>query len=725
MEQKFNDVNMILTPTEINEMEERRIVRLDEANIDEEFVIDQATLNFNNWNGYFNENIVRGKADVDFTFRDQWTVVERSEFQRLQKPPLMFNVLYDVVKKEVARNRRNRPDLMVRSLNGKASQEELSLRANLLRTIAYKSQNDLVYQTGFKSAISLGFGAFQIGVDYEGSRSFNKVIKYHIITDPTTCSWDPTALMPHKGDGNFCSRSFVLTRDEFFATYPFIQEPKSWIDPFMLLDYQAQTRDLIVLQDYYLKEWYPLIIYQLTNGMVVTKAQWDNLQSEFAKRREMARDAIVVGGIILNEIPQIKAERQTQDYRIMHYRLLRDQIIDFAEWKSRQLPIPFIDGDSYYIEGRQYTKSLIHEAKDAQKCLNYEKSEIVAEIKNRRREQWIATPDNIKGYEQQWRNPEVQIGALIAQPDPRSGAMPIKSPAWEISGALLENARASYQDILEIVGMTQGQEGQGRDISGKARKERKLESDEAAYVFFDNFKQALEQGGRITNDLLTYVIGNDERQMTINKRDGSSESIVLNQRKGDKLLNVLSEGEFDVEIAAGPDSATQKQIALEFFQETMAVANSPAFPLVADLWASNLDMEQMPQIKERFKTMVPANILAKEEGKEPPPPKPNPQEELAQAEIKSKLADVEAKQAKAQNEKQKLLLQEKELELEKIKIIMTARELDAQIKQDQRDHEMNLKQTEITHRGKLVDTLAGIHKHEQTIKSKIKEAIKE
>lgn len=719
METGFRNWDAVLSPSQVNDMEDRRVQKLNEAGIDEEVIIDAATMNFNNWNGYFNENIVRGKADVDFTFRDQWNVVERSEFMRVAKPALMMNKLYDIVKKVVAENRKYRSDLMVRSINGKASQQEITLRANLLRTIAYQSQNELVYQTAFKSAVSLGFGAFQIMVDFESARSFNKIIKYGLITDPTTCSWDPTATKPHKGDGNFCSRSFVLTRNEFFATYPYITNPTSWIDPFMLLDYQSQTRDLIVIQDYYLKEWFPLIIYKLSNGMEVDSGEWEDMQKQFALRKQLARDSIVVGGIILNEIPKIVAERQSQDFHIMHYRLLRDQIIDFARWNSKHLPIPFVDGDSFYIEGRQYTKSLVHEAKDAQKSLNYAKSEIVAEMKNRRREQWIGTPDNIKGYEQMWRNPEAQIGILLGQPDPKTGLMPQKQPAWEISPGLLENAQAFHQDIQEIVGFSENENLQGRDVSGTARRERKMEGAMSAYVFYDNMRQAIQQGGRVVNDLLKFVIGNDERDMSIAKRDGNTESITMNKKANDGTMsNTLTDSEFDVEIDAGPSSSVQKEIALEFFQQTVGMSDKPGFSLVADLWCENLDMEQAQQMKERYKTMVPPEILAKEEGQPPPPPKPpSPQDQLAQAEIQEKMSKVQAAQAKANYDQQQLQLDQARLELDKKELILKAREMDATINQDKLDHLLDIHQTQLAHEGKLAETMVKVHNHAKGLDS--------
>jgi len=686
--QREPDDLVSLDPDEINEMEERRISQLNEAGIDEGDVIDQAGKDINTWQSYFQENITRGKDDLNFVLRDQWTAVERSEFTRLFKPCMTFNKLYDATKKIVGEQRKNKPDLIVRSLTGKATQDQINLRADLVRTISYQSQNDLIYQTAFKSALMLGFGAFQICLDYEAPRSFNRIIRYDIITDPTMCAWDPTATKPHKGDGNWCSRRYIFTRDEFFATYPYVTNPISFVDPNMLLDFQWQTKDTICVCDQFKKEWFPLKIYKLSNGEVVTDYEWKEREKKFEDNKEFVKDNII-GEIIAREIPRIVSERHTQDYKIMHYRMIRDQIIDFSEWPSRQLPIPFVDGDSYYIEGRQYTKSFIHEARDAQKSLNYAKSEQMAELKNRRREQWIATPDNIIGYEQQWRNPELQMGALMAKPDPKTGQMPIKSPAWEVSQGLFVAAQSSTQDLREILGFSENEEMQGRDISGKARRERKMEGSMSAYVFFSNLNQAIEQGGRVVNDLLPYIVGEEERNMTVSRKNGKSDSIIINERSGEKILNDLGEGDFDVEIDTGPSFAVQKDTALEFLQQTIQ-AFPQAFPLIADLWASNLDVQFMPMLKDRLKNLVPAEILAKEEGKAPPPKQPNPQEIMMQMEMQEKKAEIDNKMAKVQLEAQKLKLQEAELLLEAQKI-QTESELNVF------DHKINLAKTMATH----------------------------
>lgn len=734
MQREPDDVNE-LSPDQINEMEKKRLKELDEAGVDEQQVLDTAGEHLNTWNAYFNENITRGKDDMNFVLRDQWSAIERSEFTRLFKPAMTFNKLYDATKKISGEQRKNKPDLIVRSLTGRASQEQINLRADLVRTISYQSQNDLVYQTAFKSALMMGFGAFQICLDYESPRSFNKIIRYEMIPDPTRTVFDPTALKPHKGDGNFCARYYVFSRDEFFATYPYVTNPVSYIDPYMLLDYQWQTRDTITVCDYFAKEWFPIKLYLIWDGekkVSATEEEWQQMQANYKIQREIVEGTEEARKIIARMEPKIISERQSQDFRVMNYRMIKNQIIEFSHWPSRHLPLIFVDGDSYFIEGRQYTKSFIHEARDAQKCVNYFGSEIAAEVKNRRREQWLGTPDNISGYEQDWRNPELQMGILRAKPDPKTGQMPQKQAPWDLSPAIMQNFQRATQDIREILGFSESEALQGRDISGKARRERKLEGSMSAYVFQDNMNQSVEQGGRVVNDLLTYIIGEDERSMVVSKKDGKTDTVVINRRNGDgEVENNLGDGDFDVEISSGPSFAVQKEIALEMFGETIQ-AYPQAFPLIADLWAGNLDIQQMELVKERFKTLVPPQILAKEEGKQLPPQPPSPQDQMMQAELKFKEAEIKTKEAEIQIKGQKLELERQQAELDQAKLFLEAQKIQTDAQLNIYDHKLNLAKTVAAHshdhqktnfdfNHKISSLLADIYKHENPQKGKSKD----
>src|SRR4029078_2150477 len=123
--------------------------------------------------------------------------------------------------------------------------------------------------------------------------------------------------------------------------------------------------------------------------------------------------------------------------------------------------------------------------------------------------------------------------------------------------------------------------------------------------------------------------------------DGKTDSVTINERGRDgQIKNDLGIGDFDVEINSGPSFAVQKSESVEFFSAT--VANNPqVFNLIADLWAENLDITQQEQVKERLKTLVPQEILAKKSDKQIPPKHPAPKMILMQEEIKAKKADIE------------------------------------------------------------------------------------
>jgi hypothetical protein len=711
---------------DVNSMNDELLQRLEEADIDEAEVLKSARDDMVLWDGYFGENSVRGKDDMNFLLRDQWSAVERSEFSRLFKPAMTFNKLYDTTKKVVGEQRKNKPDLMVRSLTGKATQKQIDLRADLVRTISYQSQNDLVYQTAFKQSLMMGYGAFEICLEYENPKSFNQIIRYELIPDVTRTSFDPTAMKPHKGDGNFCARQYVYTKEEFYATYPNVLNPVSYADPRSLLDFQWETRDTIVVCKYTRKEWYPVKLYLLSDGQAVTEDEWEEMQDDIKMQTDLADSSEVVGDIIRKSIPTIVGERMSKDYKIRQYVLTQNQIIEFTDWPSKYLPIIFVDGDSNFINGQQYTRSFIHEAKDAQKFVNYVGSEIAAEIKNRRREQWMGTPDNILGNEQMWRNPELQSGILIAKPDPKTGAMPTKMPPWELSPTLLQQFQRGSQDMREILGFSENEALQGHDMSGKARRERKLEGSMSAFVWFDNLNQSIEQGGRVVLDLLPVIAGENERHMVISKADGRTDSITLNKRTGEDengepiLDNVLDQGNYDIEIDTGPSFAVQKDMALEFFQQTLQ-ANPQVFPLIADLWAKNLDVQYMPQIAERFKTLVPPQILAKEEGKQLPPQPPSPQEQMAQQQMMQQQQMMKMNEQKMAIEEQQLMERAEELKIRKEKHLLEQAEMILKAQEMKRKAGLEEQHLKVEH-GKL---LLDADKSEKDFSSKIASVLSE
>jgi len=135
---------------------------------------------------------------------------------------------------------------------------------------------------------------------------------------------------------------------------------------------------------------------------------------------------------------------------------------------------------------------------------------------------------------------------------------------------------------------------------------------------------------------------------------------------------------------------------LEFFQQTIA-ANPQTFALIADLWAKNLDVQFMPQIAERFKTLVPPQVLAKEEGKQLPPQPPNPQQQMMQQEMQMQQAKIQQAQADIQIKAAKLKIEQEQNEIDKAELMIKAQEIQNKNQLDIYNHQSDLERSRITH----------------------------
>lgn len=689
--------------------------------IDPDEVLEKAHSSIGEWTGYFSLNLKEGRDDAEFIYRDMWGQRDRQSQSLMLKPSMSFNKLRPTVRKIVAEQRQNKPDLIVRSLNGRATEQEIDLRADMVRSISYQSQCDLVYQSAFNSALTRGFGAFQVCVDYENSKSFKQVIRYDLVQDVSTVAFDPSAVEPHKGDGDFCARLYMMSAKAFAAKYPLVENPNSFANPTiqqsMAWSKGGEQDKPLVICDYYDKQYEPFKILLLSNGVAVDEQEWEELQKELEIKKQLASESSVLRELIEQDIPTVVGERMSERYKIFHYRLLNDTVLQYAEWPSKYLPLIFVDGDSQYIDGQQYTNSFVHDARDAQRFYNYVYSEIAAEVKNRRKEQWLATPDNVAGFEQMWKNPEVQRGALIAKPDPKTGQMPAKLPPWELSQSLLALCQQSTQDMREIMGFAETELSGSRDISGKAKMQRRLDAAQSTYVYHDNLNQAIAQGGRIVLDLLPVVYGGDERGFVLSKADGSSQPTVLNQKaKNGKIINALERGDYDIEIDTGPSFAVQKEAALELFMG-LVQSNPGIFPMVADLIAKNLDVQFRPQIEERFKNFVPPEIIAKEEGKPLPPPKPNPEEQMAKMQLQlmqQELKDKEqALQINKQNHERQAEIDLLKQQIEKAKLYLEATKIEADKANNITKHGLEKQKVHVDYLDKMEDLIRATNKPER------------
>lgn len=636
-------------------------------------LLDEMSKNIGSWYSAYDKNLQDYRFDRDFLFLEQWDSNDRSEFDRLQKPRLTFNKIYDFFKKVVGEQRQNTPDLKVRCLNGESSQEAVTLRADLVRQIAYDSKSDIAYQTAFESALSGGFGAIRVSTHYRSPTSFEQEISIDRIENAERVFFDPNAKQPTKFDGDFCGYYDRMSKSDFDDKFPDVQYPQSFPEQFEIQNFNWGDDDTISVVEYYRKEWTSFKLHKLSDGQTVTDKEYTKIKQEYEELAMLEDVEGIEQAIVL---PEVVSTRQSGDYKIMCYKAIYGEIIERYEWAGKHFPIIFCPGDIHIVEGEERTISFVRFVKDAQRFLNYCGSEIAQSIKNNRREQFLATPANVSGngLDRMWKNPANQQGVLIANPDPITNQMPIKLPASEVPQSLLQQYQRAEGDLQSILGYYEANRGaQGQELSGVALQERQRTGNMGVAVFFSNLDRMIEQVGRVIMSLIPKIY-DTERRISMQSQDGSDRDITVNQEfAGGQKENDLTEGEYDVVISAGPSFAVQRQEAVALLIDMVKI-NPQIFPLVADLVAENIDIENNPQLVERFKTLVPPEILAKESGQPPPPPKPDPMAEIAQQEMQLRekqlqidQKELEIKEAELQMKQQSQMLEsEKEFRQQQI-----------------------------------------------------------
>ena len=182
--------------------------------------LDKIKKNVEAWYSYWANNIEQYKNDTRFVHGIQLSSGEEESFKKLHKPIFIVNKLYSHVKQLMGDMRRYTPNIGVRDEIGTHEQKEVDVVSNIVRNISYKSENDIVYQTGGECALKGGFGAWRILTDYTSHKSFDLEARLKQIIDPTICFWDPNATEPQKEDGQYCGMYEMIDEDVFKARYP-------------------------------------------------------------------------------------------------------------------------------------------------------------------------------------------------------------------------------------------------------------------------------------------------------------------------------------------------------------------------------------------------------------------------------------------------------------------------------------------------------------------------
>lgn len=667
------------------------------------------------WKTYFKYNIDQYHNMHLFVMNSQWNQEETDILKSFKKVPLQFNKLSTLINTLLGEQQQNTPQLEVVPLSN-CTEEVASIRSIVVKDLMLSTDAKTVYQVAASQAFIGGFGSFIIGTDYTHDKSFDQDIVYRTVKDATRCYWDIGAEHINKIDGMRCGYISRMTRDKFRQIYGKDVEETVLAESMgktmasnseiaAATETTVQT-DLgfgwaddhsVTIIDDYERTFEKETLYKLSNGDSVNQEELDEIiesskehiakmqQMQQAMQMQQSMQAMGGGdyGMQPQEMPmpmpqmemegeederitlyidgqpiRIEGEREHEKSVFIHRKMAGDYILEESEFPSEDCPVIFVDQNSTYDkEGKQICRPFITDAVDAQRFLNYLGTQIAYLLKISRYDQFIGSKENARSPQTQkiWTNPAAVQGLLMYD-ESASGAKPEQLRPPELPVSLIQQYQRAIEDMYTSTGMYPARLGQqGNEVSGAAIDARTRQGSYPTYVAFNSINRAITAGGAIVNQMIPRVY-DTERVMSLMMPDEGRQNITVNQQMdeyGENIKNDLRKGSFEVRLQAGPSYEGQKAEALQSLNAALQ-ANPQLFNLIADLYAENLPLTNTLEIRNRFKTLVPPEIIeAGKSGKMPQQAaQPSAQDQAAMAEAEYKKQKIELEKQKLQMEMQ-------------------------------------------------------------------------
>lgn len=547
------------------------------------------------------ENRNTALEDLKFArLSEQWPEQIRKQREVDGRPILTINKMPAFIRQVVNDSRQNRPQIKVKPVDDKADIDTANVLEGLIRNIERTSKADVAYDTAVDYAVSMGWGYIRVNIDYEYDDTFDKCLKIERIANPFSVYGDPYSTSMDGSDWNRCWITELKSKEEFKAKWK-NAEAVDW-ESLGYDNLKAPWRDSddILICESWHREETQREIYQLSSGEIVGKQEY-----------EAGRDIFEMAGIVpVNS-------RTTKAYKITQRIMTGAEILEENEWLGQYLPIIPVYGEELNVEGRRYFRSLIHNAKDAQRMFNYWRSAATELVALSPRVPFIGE-EGAFDADPNWLTANSQSHAFLQYA--RGTNPPMRQPldGGGAAGAMSE-ALAASDDMKSIIGMYDASLGQrSNETSGRAIMARQREGDVNTFHFIDNLARSIRHVGCVLIDLIPKVYSG-QRIVRIIGQDDTEEVAKIGQQEegeaperegmieGAERIYDLGVGRYDVAVDTGPSFTTRREEQAQQMIELIR-GYPQAAPLIGDLLVKSLDWQNAEEIAERLKSMLPQQI---------------------------------------------------------------------------------------------------------------------
>jgi hypothetical protein len=377
--------------------------------------------------------------------------------------------------------------------------------------------------------------------------------------------------------------------------------------------------DMVMLAEWWKREEVDREIVKLSNGFVYDKADVDGNPDI---------QALLQAGAV-----QIVGSRTTKTHKVTQIILSGADVLAVNDWPGRYIPIVPVYGDEIVLEGKRYFRSLIHDAKDPQRMLNFWRTNSTELVALAPRVPWIGRKGTFDSDAARWSTANTTSHSYLEFDTEAPQRQPLDvGPA---AGALQEALNAS-DDMKAVMGVFDASLGaRSNETSGRAIMARQREGDVSTFHFIDNLARAIRHTGRILIDLIPKVYSG-ERIIRVIGEDGEQETRPINQQypqtdpktgqpmqqpqmgpngqpmtdeQGNPLLapimaiHDLTAGKYDLTVTTGPSFTSRREEAAASMTE-MVRAFPASAPIVMPELAKQLDWPGADKIADKMEELA-------------------------------------------------------------------------------------------------------------------------
>lgn len=524
------------------------------------------------------------------------------------RPCMTFNRMPTFIRSVVNNGRQNKPAIKVHPADSEADPKTAEVINGLIRNIEYSSNADVAYDTGLDFAASCGIGYWRVGMEYSHDDTFDMDLEIQRVPNVFSVYGDYESTSADSGDWQ---RAFVIdqmSRKEFQRKYKgkdaidwqsgaYADMPADWMDG-----------ETVTVAEYWRRKEVPRTIVLLSDGRVVHK-EW--LEEEVPDTEGFTNAMLLeAAGITAGD------ERETTGYEVTQYIMNGVEILKTNKWPGRYIPLIPVYGEELNVEGKRYFRSLIRDAKDAQRNFNYWRTTSTELVALAPKMPFIGKVGQFATDAAKWARANTDSLPYVEYDDDDqapAGAPQRQGYGGVPAGALQEAANAS-DDMKSVIGIYDASLGaRSNETSGAAINARKVQGENSTFHFVDNQARAIRHTGRVLIDLIPHCY-NKERIIRVMGTDKKPSTVPINQQQpqpgqgqaedGTAQIYNLTVGKYDLTVDTGPGFQTQREEAAYGMTELVR-AYPPAAAIIAPQLAKMQDWPDADKIATQLEAMAP------------------------------------------------------------------------------------------------------------------------